>query len=224
MNAIGRQATVRSAVEDMEITRIGELAEHRGLDAKPAAIASELVDLFRRHGQAHPLLGLGNQDFPRVQSRILEGRLRQVHPAAAALGGHLAHGRGKPAGAVIGDETIKALVPGTDEEVEHPLLGDRVADLHRADRRVLVEFLGGKGGAMDAVLADAAAGHDDQVAGVDLFDDATARRLSRAGMIPAVPQKTRGLPAKRWSKTSEPLTVGMPLLLPPCSTPSTTPS
>ena len=45
-----------------------------------------------------------------------------------------------------------------------------------------------------------------------------------AGMIPAVPQKTSGFPAKRSSKTKDPFTVGTPLLLPPCSTPSTTPS
>ena len=48
--------------------------------------------------------------------------------------------------------------------------------------------------------------------------------FSSAGMIPAVPQKTSGLPQKRSSKTMEPFTVGIPLLLPPCSTPSTTPS
>jgi hypothetical protein len=48
--------------------------------------------------------------------------------------------------------------------------------------------------------------------------------LILAGMIPAVPQKTSGLPQNRSSKTNEPFTVGIPLLLPPCSTPSTTPS
>ena len=45
-----------------------------------------------------------------------------------------------------------------------------------------------------------------------------------AGMRPTVPQNTRGLPRKRSSKTTEPFTVGMPDLLPPCSTPSRTPS
>src|SRR6185369_7077355 len=91
----------------------------------------------------------------------------QVHPAAAALSGHFADGGGEPAGAVIGDEPVQPLVACPYEEVEHPFLGDRIADLDGRDRRVLVQLFGGEGGAVDAVLADPSAGHDDQVARFD---------------------------------------------------------
>jgi hypothetical protein len=48
-------------------------------------------------------------------------------------------------------------------------LGDGVADLHGRGRGFLVQLLGGEGRAVDAVLADAAAGHDDAVAGQGLL-------------------------------------------------------
>jgi hypothetical protein len=60
-------------------------------------------------------------------------------------------------------------IAGAHQEVVHLALGDGVADLHGRGRGALVQLLGGEGRAVDAVLADAPAGHDDAVAGQGLF-------------------------------------------------------
>ena len=104
-----------------------------------------------------------------LQPRVLEGRLFQVDLAAAGKPRHLAHGGGEAPGAVVRDGAVEPPVPGDEEEIGHLLLGDRVADLDRGDGGALVELLGGEGRPVDPVLADPAAGHDDEVAGQDLL-------------------------------------------------------
>ena len=152
-------------VEQVKLARVREGAEHRGLHVHGRAQGHEFVELGRRHGQGHALLGLGDKDLPRLQAGVLQGGTVEVQFKAAGVLGHLAHRGGQAAGAVVGHAVIQPQVAGLQEAIEHLLLGDRVADLHRGGRRALVQFLGGEGGAVDAVLADAAAGHDDLVAG-----------------------------------------------------------
>ena len=125
--------------------------------------------VLRRHGEGHPLLGLGDEDLPGVEARVLQRRLGEIQLAAAGEARRLAHRGGEAAGAVVGDAAVEAPVAGDEQEVGHLLLGDRVADLDRRDRGALVQLLGGEGRPVDPVLADPAAGHDDQVAGEDLL-------------------------------------------------------
>ena len=58
---------------------------------------------------------------------------RAVQPDLGAdLLAHLAHGAGEAAGAAVGHGVVQAAVAGGQQHVQHHLLGDRVADLHRA--------------------------------------------------------------------------------------------
>ncbi|OPZ60815.1 MAG: hypothetical protein BWY87_00246 [Deltaproteobacteria bacterium ADurb.Bin510] len=163
-------------VGGFQVARVGEGADDRSLDVHLGRQGQELVDVFGGDRQAHALLGFGNQNLPGLQAGILEQRLVELDAAAAREFGHLADRGREAAGAVIGDGAVEALVAGAQQKVEHLLLGDRVADLHGADRRAFVQLFGGEGRAVDAVLADAAAGHDDLVAGQDsLFVRGPAR-------------------------------------------------
>ena len=87
-----------------------------------------------RHGQHHALLGFGEPDFPGRQAGVFERHVAQVDVGADAAG-HLAHRRGKPARAAVGDGVIQALVAGAHDHLDQPFLGDRIADLHRSARR-----------------------------------------------------------------------------------------
>ena len=161
-----------------------------------------------RTARRHPLLRLGDQDLPGREPLVLERRASEVEPRPAGLLRHLAHRGGQAARAVVGDGRVEAQVAGLEQEVEHLLLGDGVADLHGLDRALLGELRRGEGRAVDAVLADAAADHDDAVARAGR---ASARRGAPAmvtGMRPTVPQKTSGLPRKRSSKNSQPRPYG----------------
>ena len=151
----------------MELAVVGELAEHRNFDIAFLRQCLELLDLLRRNREAHALLRFRNQNFPRLETGVFHRGQRQIHPAAVAEFGHFADARRKPPRAVVGDETVEAAVARLADEVAELLLGDRVADLHRLHRAVLVQFFAGKGRAVDAVLADPAAAHHDQVAGLD---------------------------------------------------------
>jgi len=95
--------------------------------------------------------------------------MREIQFAAAGIGGHFTHGGGKTAGAVVGNGPVQAAVARREQKIGHLLLGDGVADLHGRHRGACVQFFGRKGGAVDAVLADASAGHDNQIARPDVF-------------------------------------------------------
>ena len=172
--------------------------------SRSRASSRKAGELRRRDRQRHPLLRLGDQHLPRRQPLVLERRAREVEPGAARLPGHLADRGGEAAGAVVGDRRVEPGLARLEQEVEHHLLGDGVADLDRLHRALLVELRRGEGGAVDAVLADAAADHDDAVAGPGRLHLGRRGRRLVTGMRPTVPQKTSGLPRKRSSKNSQP--------------------
>ena len=59
----------------------------------------------------------------------------------------------------------KTRVARLQQQIEHPALHDRIADLNGGGGRAVVEGQRGEGRAVDAVLADASADHDRQIAG-----------------------------------------------------------
>ena len=157
-----------------------ELAEVGRLDLAPPRQLEERVELVGRHRERHPLLRLADEDLPRGEPLVLQRGLGEVEPRAARLLGHLADRAGEAAGAVVGDRRIEAEIARLEQEVEHHLLRDRVADLHRLHRALLGQFGRGEGGAVDPVLPDASADHHDPVAGGRLLDvRGTPRRLDR---------------------------------------------
>ena len=110
------------------------------VDERPRSVAStpsrrqsssSAGQFVGRHGQDHPLLGLGDPDLGVRQALVLERGSVELD-LGAELGAHLADGRAEAAGAAIGDGVVQAPVAGLDDHVEHLLLGDRVADLHGA--------------------------------------------------------------------------------------------
>ncbi len=92
-----------------------------------------------------------------------------MHFESTGILGHLPHRGRQSAGAVVGDGTVQAPVPGNGQQVEHPPLGDRIANLHRGYRRSFMKLFRGEGGAVNAVLADAPSDHDDMIADLGLL-------------------------------------------------------
>ena len=84
---------------------------------------------------------------------------------AAGGAGHLPHARRQAPGAVVGDAGVEAQVAGFEQKIGHLLLRNRVANLHGRRGGPFVQFLGRERRAVNAVLADASAAHDNQVAG-----------------------------------------------------------
>ena len=88
---------------------------------------------------------------------------------AARVLGHLSNRRRKTAGTIVGDGVVEAAVPGLNKKIEHAALGDGIANLNRGYGRAFVKFLRRKSGAMNAILADASADHDNAVPLVGFF-------------------------------------------------------
>ena len=158
------------AVSDVELAAIIELTEHGGLDLAALGEGQKCLDAVGRHGEGHALLGLGDEDLPGGEALILEGAEGEIELGAARGFGHLADARAEAAGAVVGDAGVEPKVAGLEEHVGHLLLGEGVADLHRLRGALGAQLLAREGGAVDAVLADAAAGHHYEVAGVGLLE------------------------------------------------------
>ena len=155
----------RPAVAHDQPAVTGEGAEVGELDTMAVAAGLQLGETRRRHGEDHPLLGLGQPDLPRRQARVLERDGRQLDVGAGALG-HLPDRRRQAAGTAVGDRCPQ--VVGAGEHVDQQLLGDGVTDLHAGAGD-------GAGGGVhrgagercpaDAVAAGASAEDDDPVAG-----------------------------------------------------------
>ena len=163
---MGSSATVRSLKRTRRCAVAGEGAEDAEFDVPEVGQRLQLGQVGGRDGQHHALLGLGEPDLPGREAGILERRVGQLHLDAQLLA-HLAHGGGEAAGAAVGDGGVEAPVARQLDQLDQPLLGDRVADLDGAAGGLarLVRQLGrGEGGAVDAVAAGAPAEHDHQVA------------------------------------------------------------
>ena len=171
----------RAAVGDDKPPIVGELADHGRLTSSPRTAPETRRARRRRHGQHHALLRLGEPDLPGLQAAIFERHIVQLHLHAGSLA-HLAHGRGKPARAAVGDRAVQPPVARLEQHVDHLFLGDRVADLHRAADRLggLVGQLGRREGrAVDAVAAGAPAEHHHRIAGLAPGRVLAARRKAR---------------------------------------------
>jgi hypothetical protein len=151
-------------IQAMIIAGSGEVAEVSRLHIHLRGEGEESFQLLRRDRDGHPLLRFGDEDLPGLQAGVFQGAAVEMKFETAGILRHLADGRGEATGAVVGNRTVEAAVAGEDEEVEHAPLGDRIADLDGGHRRTFVQLFGREGGAVDAVLADAAADHNDAIA------------------------------------------------------------
>ena len=91
------------AVTHQEAPVIGERRHHGGLDLVNRCHRFEGFCMVRMHGHRHPLLGFRDEDLPRGQSDLLEGRSREVDLNASGLLRHFTDGGRNPACAVVGD-------------------------------------------------------------------------------------------------------------------------
>ena len=158
-----------AVVFDGEVAGVVEAAHEGDLDIAAAGERLERLAALRRDGEGHAFLRLGDEDFPGLEPFVLEGGAGEFALAAAGIFAHLAEGAGDAARAVVGDAAVEAEVARLEQEFVELALGERVADLHRLGGRFGAQLLGGEGGAVDAVLADAAAAHDRPVAHLDLL-------------------------------------------------------
>ena len=171
-----------AVVGHMEDAVVGEFAERGSFHIHALGKGEEFVERRRRHGEGHALLRFGKQDFPRAQAVVFEGRAGQIDAAAVGVFRHFADGGGQAARAVVGNGVVQAEIPGAHDEVVHLALGDRVADLYGGGGRAFVQLFRREGRAVDAVLADTAAGHDDDVADLRFLLIALARLAVRGGL------------------------------------------
>ena len=162
------------AVAHFKAAGFRKIAQGRGLHVHTGSQLQKLLQFVRGHGQGHTLLRLGEQDLPGPQAVVLEGGLGDVQHAAARIFGHFAHGGREAARAVVRNGVVQTHIPRAQNKVIHLALRNRVADLHGRGRGAFVQLFGGKGGPVDAVLADAAASHDNDVARLGLLVPAGA--------------------------------------------------
>ncbi len=80
-----------SPEEHVEFARVGECSQNRGLYIHPLGQLEKGFDLRGGHGQGHSFLGLGQQDFPRIESGVLQWCLFQFEPTTD-VPSHLPHG------------------------------------------------------------------------------------------------------------------------------------
>ncbi len=69
-----------------------------------------------------------------MKAGILERHLGELDRDPCALA-HLADGGGETPRAAIGDRTVQVALARLEHDVDHLLLGDRIADLHRRAHR-----------------------------------------------------------------------------------------
>ena len=156
-------------VRHLQEARGRELADDRGFHLVELGQFGQRRRRFFRDHQRHALLRFGQEDFPRLQARILERHLLEPDFRAAGQRREFADGRRQAAGAVVGRALDPAAPAGDFEEIGEHLLRDGAADLHRAARRMLVEAQRGKRRAVDAVLARAPAGQHHEIARRDFL-------------------------------------------------------
>ena len=152
------------AVTHEEAPVVGERRHHGGLDLVNRCHRFEGLSMVRMHGHRHPLLGFRDEDLPWGKPDLLEGGSREVNLNASGLLRHFANRGRNPACAVVGDAGDQAGVTCFQQHIEHLLLRDGVADLHRARWGVFGQLQRGKGRAVNAVGANPPADHVDQVA------------------------------------------------------------
>ena len=119
-----------AAIGHLQEAVIGEISQNGGLDLSSCRQIQEGLDVLVRHRQGHALLGLRQEDFPGRQAGVFQRCLLEVDPGATRGLGHLAHRGGQSAGPVVGDGRVEAQPTGLEQEVEHHLLRDGIADLH----------------------------------------------------------------------------------------------
>ena len=90
----------------MKFAAVGEFSQNRGLHFHFLGQLQEAVEIFRRDGQSHALLGLREKNLPGVQSGILQGGFFQMEFTSVTVPGHLAHRGGKPAGAIVRNRMV----------------------------------------------------------------------------------------------------------------------
>ncbi len=120
-------------IQAMIIAGSGEVAEISRFHIHLRGEGEECLQLLGRDRDGHALLRFGDKDLPRLQTGVFQRCAIEMELEAAGILCHLADGRGKAAGAVVGNRAVKAAVAGDDEEIEHAPLRDRIADLHRRD-------------------------------------------------------------------------------------------
>ena len=157
------------APSHVEFTVIGEFTQDSGFHIAACGESKEFIQFFRRNSKAHTFLCFGNQDFPGLHTGIFQRSFLQVHTAAVADRCHFPDRGGKTACTVICNKAVQKTAAGFGKEVAHTFLCDRVTDLNRLNRTVFVQFFAGEGGTVDTVFTDTSAGHNDDIARLDVL-------------------------------------------------------
>ena len=116
--------------EHLDVASGGERAHHRCFHVAPAGKVPQRIDGFRRHGEAHALLRLGDKYLPGRQALVLQRTRVEVDLHAAAQARHFAQRAGEAARAIVGEPAVQAPIARLQQHIEHLLLRDGVPDLH----------------------------------------------------------------------------------------------
>ena len=145
--------------------------------------------------ERHALLRFGDENFPRAQTGVFERDALQIDDRAARNLGEFADRRREAARAVIRAAFHQSGAAGAFQKIRQQLLRDWAADLHGGLRRMLVNFHRRKRRAVNAVLADAPARHDNPVARVNRLFPRIAPLILRGhdAARPAIHERLAGV-------------------------------
>ena len=166
-----------AVMEDFEALGAVGLGEHAEFGLVNGGEFVHGGEVFFLDGDDHALLGFADEDLPAFEVGGFERGVFQPH-FTAGLAQHFACGRAEATRTAVGDELDEALLTRGEHEVGGLLFFNRVADLHGGlvfFVRVGGERCGGEGGTLEAVLAGATTGGDEQMAGLHFLGDVLDR-------------------------------------------------
>ncbi len=191
---------------------LGHLADHGAVELPAVDHRLDLGEPLGGDDRDHPLLRLGDHHLPRLHPLLALRHAVEVD-VDAVVGRHLRERRGETGGAAVLEREHEPALDELDRDLDQPLPGERVADLHRGAlvRVVLAELRAREHRrAADPVAPGRRAVEDDERARACRL----RAREPLGGKQPTHIALTRQFDAYASSNTTSPPTFGTPTQLP----------
>ncbi len=120
----------RIAVKRAQQPAVGDNADLRPVQLPAVDHLRNGLQRLRAHGRHHPLLALGDHDLPGLQPVLAQRDAVEVDVDARAVTSHLGERGGEPGGAAVLERLDEAALDELERDLDQPLAGERVADLH----------------------------------------------------------------------------------------------
>ena len=143
---------------------VGDLADDRAVELPAVDHRLDLGEPLGRDDRDHPLLRLRDHHLPRLHALLALRHAVEVD-VDPVVGRHLGERRGEPCRAAVLEREHEPALDELDRDLDQPLAGERVADLHRGPLLgVVLAELGAREhrGAADPVAPGRRAVEDDE--------------------------------------------------------------